>query len=141
MTLTNKRLKHLAKRGKASIAEQRELAARVLQAEKPRPQGRRVMMWDLRAEAVRNFVRGEVDVRLTAEPFLVEVLKPHSNELRIEHRFLDEQTMRLPRIAYEQEILRMAAQLGEAVFSDPRTPRSSLLAMLAAAPNTPETGR
>ncbi len=44
MKLTNKRLKHLAKRGKASLAEQRELAARVLQAEKPRPQGpRRVM--------------------------------------------------------------------------------------------------
>lgn len=137
MKITNKRLKHLAKRGKASIAEQRELAARVLQAEKPRPQGRRVMMWDLRAEAVRNFVRGEVEVRLIAEPFLVEVIKQHSNELRIVHRFLDEQTVRLPRIAYEQGILRMARDLGEAIFSDPRTSRSSLLAlMLEAAPNS-----
>lgn len=138
MKLTNKRLKHLAKRGKASIAEQRELAARVLQVEKPRPRGQQQkMMWDLRTELVRDYVRGKQVIRLVAEPFTVEVLRPHSNELRIDHQFNDELTRILPRLEYEQEIRRMASRLGEAVFSDPRTPRSSLLAlMLAAAPNS-----
>ena len=140
MKLTNKRLKHLAKRGKASIAEQRELAARVLQAEKPRRRGAIATLWDLSIRAHRDHARAETVVRLIAVPFQAEVIKPDSDALHAQHHYADELRPSLPRQAYEQEICRMARDLGQALFSDPRIERSDLLTlMLAVAPSTPET--
>jgi len=143
MKLTNKRLKHLAKRGKASIAEQRELAARVLRAERPRPQRRMQVMWDMQADAVHDYVRGSTVVRLSAAPYTVEIIRQESAGLRIEHTFSDELVMlRLPQNAMLEQIRHMARELGEKLFSDRHVPRSNLLVrLLTVPPNTPETGR
>ncbi len=137
MKLTNKRLKHLAKRGKASLAEQRELAARVLQAEKPRPQGQRRVMWDLETTARRDYCKAQTVVRMRARPYLVEILRPDANDLCIDQYLQDDLLRHVPRSVHFDTLRRMAGQLGEALFSDPRVPRSSLLAhLLEAAPNS-----